>query len=293
MALENYVKNGKILLLRNPDLTDESSSENEEYEVKQQSDGRWCWQDDSGQYQPYDLSVHHQLDALPVGNIHLLNINNTTYEIQKNTINEAVQLNHNNNSSRKVRRVSKNNNIHNNQNSKLVNNHNAHNQELEYVWYYALNNGTMQSCSYDLSLHLNDLQIGQTYITFINGTQYRFTKSAKDLCSQTDIKSNQSRTVICQKAPKKKNNSHSSCKQYTNHQKHSYKKGKWFYFDSYGKEKPCTNYISSKLDQLAMTKPTIMSIGDQGYLSEMTKISHDVVQQKNMKSGTVRHLERK
>eukprot|EP01084_Bolivina_argentea_P056778 103854_1 len=188
MATYSYFKKGKVRLLKDPDLTDiESDEDHQDTEQKQTIDVFWCWESDNG-YLPYDLSVSQKLEQLNIGQICKLFINNTNYEIKKTALNKAIQTNMNNGLYRKVIRQSNNNNNNNNNNidnktdnnqtTQSNNNNNNNNvKELQYVWFYSLNTGALESCDYNTSIQLNKLKIGGLYKTHINGTEYVFTKS--------------------------------------------------------------------------------------------------------------------
>eukprot|EP00483_Globobulimina_turgida_P000232 UN00232 len=261
MATYDYVKNGKVRLLKDPDLTDvdTDSSSDEQHHVF----NHWCWESDYG-YQPYHLSVSYKLDGLNIGEVYNLYINNTTYQIKKTAYDEAIQTNMTNGLYRKaIRQSNKPNNLNkNNQYESKQSNKNDDNvKELQYVWFYSGDNGALQSCDYNTSKELNNLKIGGLYKTYINNTQYIFTKSANDICQQRTGSSNKCQTVIRQSVGNKHNMKNNELDPYgknknnhawtgPHHSNQNIKHSKWYWKADNGKYQPLSDHISSKLPAL-------------------------------------------
>ena len=153
----------------------------------------------------------------------------------------------------------------------------------------------MESCSYDISLQLNKLNINGLYTTHIDGTQYQFKKTANDLCSERNISSNTVRSVIRQSVNKHnhhKNNNHKNNNHHHHHNNNNYNnkwnKRKWNWETDMNSWTPFSNYISSKLDGLKVGKSMTITIENRQY--EMTKITWDACLQKNTKSGKTRQV---
>ena len=283
----SYVKRGKAQALRNAALTDTESdtSSEEDEEIKQEPQklqtsncnnqmlGHWYWQGNDGDYVQYDLSVSKKLNDLKINDSYKCCLNGKEYEIKRTGVDDAIQTNLQNGMYRKAIRKPK-----------------TKENELKYIWFSSFADGTQHDFSYNVSLQLNKLSVNGTYATTINDVQYRFTKTAEDICEQRNMATHKCQSVFRQNASSKQK----FPKQITENEMKTHKV-EWCRVTEQGTFVPFNDLISSQLESLEIGKCIKINLtrSDGMRQYEITKILKDICQQRDTKTNEKWEVRRK
>lgn len=170
----------------------------------------------------------------------------------------------------------------------IVNASSAVKPELNFVWYITDETGQMESCDYETSLQLNQLQINGEYKTMILGTEYVFAKIDDDICSRRQVDDSEVMHTVIRKAVEKQhqNNGHSTNP--TNAQQQSEAQMDYFWcWESDDGYIPYESAVSVSIEQLVTGQSVNLTINGVRY--EIKKDKFDKAIQTNSSNGKYRN----
>eukprot|EP01084_Bolivina_argentea_P286661 491780_1 len=258
----------------------------------------WYWEDDSGKLNPYSDEVSIIIEQLNIGDSHceILSDVNIAYQIRKTATDTAQQTNLQTDHTRKVVKKSKqlinNNNIQSSNSDDIKQDFTSQNQGGNdgIIWYWKDDKNQFNAYDSVVSKRINNLAINDSMAHNTQYGKYELIKLSKNKGQQKNTKSNNIREIRRMSVNQMQSHNQNAGKYTVQNDDVSEDEkqsvdcvviNKWYFEDDKGVFNPMDDWLSNKIDNLA--------IGD--IINQKIKQSTYQYKKTNLKKGTQRNIE--